>query len=126
MTRINVVDVKELHYKHLVAEYREITRPFAKVRARQQKGQKPRDIKAPSDYVLGAGHETFFFTRLQYLVTRYQSLVDEMKRRGYNPNPVSVESLTNGIDKRWMGTYIPSQEAVQLNRERIKQRLEGM
>ena len=87
MTRINVVDVKELHYKHLVAEYREITRPFAKVRKRQAKGQKPRDIKAPSDYVLGTGHETFFFTRLQYLVDRYESLVAEMRRRGYTANP---------------------------------------
>lgn len=126
MTRINVVPVEELHHKHLVAEYREITRPFAKVRARQQKGQKPRDIKAPSDYVLGTGHETFFFTRLQYLVDRYESLVAEMRRRGYTANPVSIESLTNGIDKQWMGTYSPSPEALRLNRERIKQRLEGL
>ena len=126
MTRINVVPVEELHYKHLVAEYREITRPFAKVRSRQQKGQKPRDIKAPSDYVLGTGHETFFFTRLQYLVDRYESLVAEMRRRGYTANPVPVESLTNGIDKQWMGTYSPSPEALRLNRVRIKQRLEEM
>ena len=38
MTRINVVDVKTLHFKHLLAEYKEITRPFKKVRNRQKKG----------------------------------------------------------------------------------------
>lgn len=39
MTRINVVDVKTLHFKHLLAEYKEITRPLKKVRNRQKKGR---------------------------------------------------------------------------------------
>lgn len=125
MTRINVVPVQELHVKHLVAEYREITRPFGKVRARQSKGQTVSHIKGPCKYTLGAGHETFFFTRLQYLVDRYQQLVQEMQRRGYNPNPVPVEKLTDGIDKQWFGQYHPTIEAQTINRQRIAERLGG-
>lgn len=123
MTRINVVAVEDLHVKHLVAEYREITRPFGKVRARQAKGQRPSNVKIPVAYTLGTGHETFFFDKLGYLLQRYAQLVTEMKRRGYNPNPVAVHQLTNGIDTVWMGQYTPTPHAVEINRQRIKERM---
>lgn len=123
MTRINVIPVQELHVKHLVAEYREITRPFGKVRVRQLKGQTASNIKGPVQYTLGTGHETFFFTRLQYLADRYQQLVEEMQRRGYRPNPVPIEKLTEGIDKQWFGQYHPTIEAQTINRQRIAERL---
>lgn len=123
MTRINVVPVEELHVKHLVAEYREITRPFGKVRARQNKGQSPSVVKIPAAYTLGTGHETFFFNKLGYLLQRYQQLVVEMQARGYSPKPVPEEKLTNGIDKQWMGQYTPTPQAVEINRQRIKERM---
>lgn len=126
MTRINVVPVQELGRKHLQAEYREITRPFAKVRERQAKGQKPSNVKAPADYKMGTGHETFFFTRLQYLVDRYQELTNEMLARGYKANPVPIENLVEGIDKSWFGNYTPTQTAQAISRQRIAERLEDM
>lgn len=122
MTRINVVPVEELHVKHLVAEYREITRPFAKVRARIEKRQTPKSVKIPAAYTLGTGHETFFFDKLGYLVERYRQLVQEMQRRGYNPNPVPIDKLTNGIDSVWFGQYTPTPQAIEINRQRIKER----
>lgn len=126
MTRINVVPVQELGQKHLLAEYREITRPFAKVRKRQAKGQKPPSVKALADYTMGTGHETFFFTRLQYLVDRYQELTNEMLARGYKANPVPIENLVEGIDKSWFGNYTPTQKAQVISRQRIAERLEEM
>lgn len=126
MTRINVVPVQELGQKHLLAEYREITRPFAKVRKRQAKGQRPSSVKTPTDYALGTGHETFFFTRLQYLVDRYQELTNEMLARGYKANPVPIENLIAGIDKSWFGNYTPTHAAQTISRQRIAERLEGM
>lgn len=123
MTRINVVPPKELHRLHLLAEYREITRPFWKVRKRIAKGQTPADVKIPSAYTLGTGHETFFFDKLGYLIERYNSLTDELIARGYKVNPVSRSDLLKDIDKKWMGNYVPTEQAIQINRERIKDRM---
>lgn len=123
MTRINVVPVGELHVKHLVAEYREITRPFDKVRKRTLKNQTPRSVNIPAAYTLGTGHETFFFNKLGYLVERYQQLVQEMQRRGYKPNPVPLDNLTSGIDSVWFGQYTPTPQAIEINRQRIKERM---
>ena len=123
MTRINVVPVESLHRKHLVAEYKEITRPFGKVRKRIAKGQSPRNVKIPHEYTLGTGHETFFFDKLGYLAKRYQQLTQEILRRGYNANPVSITDLTNGIDNKWMNDYIPTSDAIQINTQRILERM---
>ncbi len=123
MTRINVIPVEKLHDKHLRGEYREITRPFKKVRARQQKGQTPEDVKGPKDYVLGRGHETFFFTRLKFVTNRYKELTKEMRRRGFNASPVKISKLTKGIDAGWMGDYKPTKAAIRLNKQRIRERL---
>lgn len=122
MTRVNVIPVQELVGKHLVAEYREIVRIFG-VRREAQKAR--RRLVVPPEYVLGTGHVTFFTDKLQFVLERYQQLVDEMVRRGYNPNPIPEQELTNGIDKRWFGSYTPTIKAQSLNRQRIAERLGG-
>lgn len=55
MTRINVVPMESLHRSHLLAEYKEITSPFGKVRKRIAKGQSPRHVDIPGAYTLGTG-----------------------------------------------------------------------
>lgn len=47
MTRINLIPPSELHYKHLVAEYRELPRVFGLVRRAQANGWSIRNIKLP-------------------------------------------------------------------------------
>lgn len=37
-------------------------------------------------------------------------------------NVVPVEDLTDGIDSRWMGQYTPTPHALEINRQRIKER----
>lgn len=118
MTRINLVDPSALHHKHLVAEYREIVRVFALVRNAQYK-----PVQMPKEYTLGTGHVKFFYDKLGFILSRYQSLVSEMQRRGYNPNPISSAKLTNGIDSRWFGGYSPTPQAVQINKQRILERM---
>lgn len=122
MTRINLVDPKELHQKHLVAEYREIARVFALSRKAQfdvMRGKK--DL--PKEYTLGTGHVLFFYNKLGYILNRYKALTTEMISRGYSPNPIADIDLVSKIDKKMFGDYIPTEEAIKINRARIYDRM---
>jgi deoxyribonuclease (pyrimidine dimer) len=121
MTRINVVPVEKLHRTHLVAEYKEITRVYGLVRKQLQSKKKlPTDL--PRDYTLGTGHVKFFYNKLGYITNRYNSLVQEMVARGYNPNPISINDLSEGIDSRYFQGYTPTPEACSLNIARLIER----
>lgn len=122
MTRINVVPPEELSGKHLVAEYRERPRIFALVRAAQGKGLRPSDLKAPTAYVLGRGHMLFFYDKCMFLLRRQQSLIREMRSRGYDPKFAYPNDLITGLDQHWLGDYEPTDEAMAINRARIKER----
>lgn len=119
MTRINVVPVTELSDKHLAGEYHEITRVFGLVRKAQVAGREP---AVPPTYRMGAGHVTFFYDKLYWVLVRYWYLTQELKARGKNPSPISESELTEGIDKKWLGGYMVTPEALAINRQRIKER----
>ena len=86
MTRINIVPVQELFDQHLIAEYREITMvPAALNRTlKSKKGFNEKYIN--KTYTLNKGHVYFFYNKGKYLYKRYQSIIQEMHRRGFNPN----------------------------------------
>lgn len=124
MTRINVLNPIELNNKMLVAEAHEITRVFGLARKAQfdiVKGKR----KIPPEYKLGENHVLFFYNKLKFIADRYESLVAEMQRRGYKPNPISRKDLLGKIDPRLHNDYVPTQEAITINRERINLRLKG-
>ena len=125
MTRINVVPVQELHYKHLIAEAREITRVFAITRNNQRDILGGRKV-IPNGYTLGTGHVIFFCNKLQYITERYQQLTQEMLNRGYHPNPINVKDLLDGIHPKMYNSYVPTDEAIKINRQRINERLKQM
>lgn len=119
MTRINLVPPSELHTKHLVAEYRELPRVFTLAR---------HGAAVPAEYVLGAGHVTFFYDKLLFLANRFTDLVKEMQRRGYKP---TIDAFAmwghhpqNGgsMPLTLFNDYTPTPKALALNRERLKQR----
>lgn len=126
MTRINTVPVKSLHKMHLLGEYKEITRVFTLTRKAQERGKNKWNYGIPKEYTLGTGHVKFFSSKLQYCLERYHQLVDEMRERGFKPNPISDEDLLSGIDKHWMGSYIPNDIDMKINQDRIDQRLKEM
>ncbi len=112
MTRINVVPVKELCDKHLLAEYRELPRVFKLARV---------CYDAPSAYTLGSGHVKFFYNKLKWLDVRFAQLVLEMRKRGFNPRYETVPYTgreTSALYKDW--TVTP--EALTINRARIEAR----
>jgi hypothetical protein len=122
MTRINVVPPSELHTKHLVAEYRELPRIFALVRAAQARGKTPSTLGAPARYTLGRGHVLFFYDKLAWLLARQKSLVAEMVARGYSPQFTQTDELLDAIAPEWINDWVPDEEALAINRQRIMDR----
>ena len=122
MTRINCVEPSELTGKHLVAEYREISRIFALVSVAIARGERPDDPRNPSSYVLGKGHVRFFYPRLGYINQRFLSLVAEMKSRGYTTNFEDIPEISLSIPSEWWNDWVPDDSALSLNRARIAER----
>ena len=123
MTRINVVDVSHLTNKHLVAEYKEITRPFNKV-LKRIKGGTIDQVKIPERYCLGKGHETFFFDKLMWLWDRYRSLYIEMIKRGFNPDVDKYDEISRNFynelqGSKWWNGYTPLPDDYYLNMSRL-------
>jgi hypothetical protein len=125
MTRVNVIDPKELTTKHLVAEYREIARlPENLRKSLNRKGKPFKMSEIPISYTLGTGHVKFFYNKMEFLKKRFLSLVEEMERRGYNPQ-FKDGSIFEGFDDIFVNDYIPTQEAININVARIKERLDA-
>ena len=130
MTRINLIEPNELHPKHLVAEIHEITRVFGLVRKAQDRKINKYNfkdkIKQPAAYTMGTGHVVFMYDKLDFITKRYYSLCNEAVSRGYKVNPIEKDSLIEGINSWWFGDYIPTQEAIEINCQRINERLGEM
>lgn len=121
MTRINVVNPSELSRQHLVAEYREIMRLPGNLYTWLNRKSKPHSFdEIPSEYKLGTGHVKFFFNKFKYLELRFESLVNEMLTRGYNPK--FRDSSIFKVDNLYYNDYTPNEEAIELNRTRIRER----
>lgn len=129
MTRINVLEPSELTSKHLLGEIHEITRIYGYVRKAQARKINKYNLKdktkQPSAYTMGTGHVLFFYDKLGYITDRYYALNDEAARRSFNVNPIQRSDLVAGIDDWWFGAYMPTQEAIEISRGRIAERLAG-
>lgn len=122
MTRINVVPVTDLSTKHLVAEYREIARLPNNLRTSlNRKGKQFSYSEIPNSYTLGKGHVKFFYDKMKFLQNRFEQLVTEMLRRGYNPMfRDSTIFIPDNI--KFYNDYVPTEEAIKINMERIVER----
>lgn len=117
MTRINCgIPTKELGYKHLMAEHREIKRiPNCVAKGRfNMKGQ-------PSIFTLGDGHIKFFYDKLGYLKRRYEELYAECITRGFNVQYYG--DAWDNVPIEFMGDYEPTNRDRAIVRERISERL---
>jgi len=116
--RINVIDPSILTDQHLLAEYLELPLIVNYLKRSSKKLPKP----GPR-YTLGTGHIIFFYNKGKYLRKRYEALKEELRKRGFNLNPnrrVEFEIFEElGLDEDW----IPDEEALKINQERITQRI---
>ncbi len=122
MTRINAgIPPRQLHYKHLLAELREIKRIPKLLR-------KANFDNLPDKFCLGTGHVRFFYNKGLYTHKRYIQLYNEAISRKYNVQDFSeswdvyklkkFEHLYNG--------WRPTAETKKLITKRIKERLQKM
>ena len=122
MTRINLVNPSELKDQHLIAEYREITMiPAALNRTLNSKIGLRRE-KISKKYTLNSGHVYFFYDKGRYLNNRYNEIVQEMKDRGFNPDPsrkFPKEVFPNELYNDWM----PSLDEQKIVRQRIQEKI---
>lgn len=119
MTRVNDVPVEELSNQNLLSEYKELPRCIK---------QNINTKDAPEKYCLGKGHMKWAKHHTVYLVKRFYQIVNEMKYRGfksnYSPEDLAIYALknTNICD---LNDYIPDQNDIQLNRQRLIERYRG-
>lgn len=126
MTRINVVPVQSLTREHLVAEYRELPRTFA-LAHKASISSRPWTNNQPKQYTLGTGHILFFYDKLGFLAKRQLELIQEMFRRGYEPKFLDClkEQWRDKIPAGYWKDYVPTEDAIKINQERIDKRLSG-
>lgn len=119
----------ELNIKHVLSGIHEITRVFSLVRKAQASGINKYNFhakkKPPTKYTLGKGHVLFMMDKLGFIASRYAELCEELRRRSGSPNEISRENLLDGIALWWQNDYTPDEEALALNRARIKERVES-
>lgn len=153
MTRVNVVPPATLADQHLFAEFRELkmvpmslrrsllsalrayfTGPMVLYHGLDllavcaSKGDDPvADLlrKLPQVYTLGKGHVSFFYDKGAFLHERYAAVRAELDVRGVNYNQdAELDPLhVFDTDARLRLGYVPTPEAIAINRERIKLRL---
>ena len=123
MTRINIIDVSELTDQHLIAEYREITMVPGSLKRTLVSKIGYQEKRVPKKFTLNGGHVYFFYNKGKYLNYRYLEIRNEMRSRGFNPDPNRKFPIdifkNNGLYNDWMPT-IKDQEII---RERIAERI---
>ena len=124
MTRINSnLPPQELKRAHLIAELREITMvPAALRRSLRTKRQEDILKSIPKQFTLNSGHVKFFYDKQKFLQERFNSLCDEMERRGYTPDRSRARSF-DGLPGEFYGTWSSTKADDDVVRERIALRI---
>ena len=122
MTRINIIPTSELTDQHLIAEYREITMVPGSLKRTLKSKVGLRRERISEQYTLNAGHVYFFYDKGRYLNNRYDEIVQEMKDRGFNPDPnrkFPKEVFPAELYNDWM----PTLEEQKVVRQRISEKI---
>ena len=123
MTRINIVHPSELTDQHLIAEYREIFMVAGSLKRTLVSKVGYQESKVPERYTLNSGHVYFFYNKGKYLHKRYHELIDEMKRRGFQPDKSRVFPTKVFKDNGLYNDWTPTIEDYKIIRERIQQKI---
>ena len=125
MTRINIVPTRELADQHLVAEYRELFMVGSALARTLKSPNKDKSLSSiPEKFTLNTGHVKFFYNKGRYLHKRYDELVEEMKRRGMNPDPERVFKRDQWPDELYQD-WEPDDQELAIVRQRIQERIDA-
>ena len=115
MTRFNVgIPPIELSDKHLLAEHREIKRIPNNVKSGKAKLE-----NIPEHFTLGTGHVKFFYNKLKYLHIRYNLILAEALRRGFNVT--DYNSAWDGVPDELYNDYSETVRDRALILQRLKE-----
>tara|TARA_B100000902_G_scaffold203345_1_gene193912 strand:- start:250 stop:708 length:459 start_codon:yes stop_codon:yes gene_type:complete len=123
MTRINIIPVSELYDQHLIAEYREITMVPAALNRTLKSKSGLNKSKISKKYTLNTGHVYFFYNKGKYLDKRYKEIIQEMKSRGFKPDPKRKFPKEIFINNNLYNDWIPTIEDYKIIRKRILSKL---
>ena len=125
MTRINIVPTKELADQHLVAEYRELFMVGSALARTLKSPNRDKSLSSiPEKFTLNTGHVKFFYNKGRYLHKRYDELVEEMKRRGMNPDPERAFKRDQWPDELYQD-WQPDDQELAIVRQRIQERIDA-
>ena len=125
MTRINIVPTRELADQHLVAEYRELFMVGSALARTLKSPNRDKSLSSiPEKFTLNTGHVKFFYNKGKYLHKRYDELVEEMKRRGMNPDPERVFKRDQWPDELYQD-WEPDDQELAIVRQRIQERIDA-
>lgn len=119
--RINVVNPRYLMDQHLIAEYGEIQNMMLAYYRRSMKSGKFDWNRVSDKYTLNTGHATFFYNKMGFVVERFDIVVEEMHRRNFNTNLLYLDY--SEVPEEHMNSYEVSIEDIEVNLERIEQRI---
>lgn len=119
--RINIVNPKYLTDQHLIAEYREMKMiTYYYVKSSQTKAGIDKG-RISERYTLSTGHAYMWYNKFGYVKKRFQSLLKEMDSRGFKAD--FRELNFSGIPKDAFGDFIPTEEDIKVNLDRIVSRI---
>jgi len=133
MTRVNLVEPKDLADQHLFAEFRELKMVPAKMRRHSTINQTTGFLDMitmsknpiPSKYTLGTGHVRFFYNKMDFLLARYRQIEDELLNRNYDITYSDAEHIfLDGFNPlQVISSWQPSPDEIKINVDRIVLRL---
>ena len=121
MTRINTVPPRALTDQHLLGEYNEIRRPINLAIKRYAKERSKIHQNIPSTYELRAGHVTFFYNKLQYIIDRFDAIKEEMRARGWSANGIIDADIPDELKGNWN----PDTRSNSILKERLVERIQN-
>lgn len=115
MTRVNLINPKELYDQHLLSEHREIKRIPNVVKSGKFVYE-----NIPETYVLWKWHVKFFYDKLKFLHKRYNSLYKECLNRNFKVE--NYEESFLWLPENLYNDFVPSEENIELNKKRLKEK----
>lgn len=118
MTRINLIDPKDLTDQHLIAEYRELPRIFWAVRSKLAENK---EIKVWEKYKMWEWHVRFFYDKLWFLEKRYYKIIKECENRWFK---IAFNSLDlSDIPDEYKKDFNPDENDIKISSSRIEEKL---
>lgn len=120
--RCNILPAWTLLDQHLIAERRELRMIPPLLKKRVDSGKHTTE-DIPIRFTLGKGHMLFWLDKMYYLFKRHDSLTEEMKKRGFNPNISLTFDMEYAVRKKMDNDWEPNHQDFNTIVTRIREKI---